>query len=307
MKYTYQLVVATGVMLLGASFALGSPISYTGGNYIQNFDGMGPTGTTTPTGWFVGFGTGGASGGTTVTPDTGSSTIPDHYNYGVTGVNAVTDRALGSKNDSGNQLDTEVDFLNNTNLALNFFTIGYTGEEWRDGGSGNLNSLILQYSPDGLNWTPLGNAFNFLSPINNAGFPTALDGNAAANRAVVGAGFSLSTPIVPGSAFFFRFADSDEAGKDDGLAIDDFVFSASGLPVPEPSTNAYLVVGGLGALLFAGRKMRFPSDELGNSHSATALALAEHSKADRGANASVKMSFRSRNVLRNADPNIPKE
>jgi hypothetical protein len=185
-------------------------------------------------------------------------------------VNPVTDRALGSKNDSGNQLDTEVDFLNNTNLALNFFSIGYTGEEWRDGGSGNLNSLVLQYSPDGLTWTSLGAAFNFISPINNAGFPTALDGNAAANRAVIGGGFALSTPIAPGSAFFFRFADTDEGGKDDGLAIDDFRFSARGVLVPEPRTNVLLVVGGVAVLLFASRKKRVSSRRLPEFTSATA-------------------------------------
>lgn len=243
------------LLLLACATGYGSPVSYTGGLYSQNFNGMGASGTTTPTGWFVGSGTGAAVTGTTVVSNDGSSTASNHYNYGIAGVHPVTERALGSKNDSGGQYDTEVEFLNNTGLAITNFTISYIGEQWRDGGSGNQNSLIMQYSTNGLTWNNLGAGFNFLSLVDNPGSPTKLDGNAAANRTMgLGGYFALPTSVAPGAILYLRFADADNVGKDDGLAVDDFRFSVR--PIPEPAPVAMVVAGGLLALLARGQKLR---------------------------------------------------
>jgi hypothetical protein len=261
MKYNlFPKILLSFILMSGMAMCLAirvqAAISYTGGLYSQDFNIMGPTGTTTPTGWFVGSGPGIAVTGTTVTPDIGNNTTPGHYNYGVGGTNPVTDRALGSKNDSGQQLDTEVDFVNNTGLTLTTFAINYTGEEWRNGGSGNLNSLILQYSPNGSSWFALGPAFNFLSPINNL-VATSLDGNAAPDRTVVpGGAFTLPFQIAPGTNFYLRFVDGDESGKDDGLAVDDFTFSARGILVPEPTSSALLALGAIGGLLAYRRQLK---------------------------------------------------
>jgi hypothetical protein len=226
------------------------PINYTGGTYSQNFDGMGG-GTLTPTGWFVGTGAGPAVTGNTVGVDTGGNPAGGSYNYGVTGVHSVQDRALGSIGDttSATQIDTEVDIKNNSPFAITQFTISYTGEEWRNGGSGNPNSLILQLSTNGLTWINLGAVFNFTSPINSfaAG---ALDGNATANRVTgIGGTFTPSSAIPIGSTFYLRFADPDDPGRDSGIAIDDFTFKA----VPEPS--AYMLLG-IGFLICGQRYVR---------------------------------------------------
>jgi len=239
------------ILAIGLSSGAQAQINFTGTPYTQTFNSMGATGTVTPPGWFVGSGTGAAVTGTTVIPSTGTNTAGGNYNFGVAGVNPIGERALGSKGDNGLQNDTEVDFINSTGFNITNFTIQYTGEQWRDGGSGNSNSLILQLSTNGLTWTPLGTAFNFVSPINNAGSPTALDGNAAANRVVnIGGTTILSTPILNGASFYLRFADPDDPGKDSGIAIDSFRFKA----IPEPS--AYMLFG-LG-LLLCGQRFLHP-------------------------------------------------
>jgi hypothetical protein len=236
-------------LALSCALALGAraSVNYTGGTYTQNFNGMGPTGTTTPANWFVGTGAGPVVTGTTVVPSTGSFSGPGNYNFGIAGANSVNDRALGSQADSG-QRDTELDITNNTGFSLTLLQITYTGEQWRDGGSMIPNTLSLQLSTNGITWTSLGAAFNFTSPINLSAGP--LDGNAPANRLTgIGGSFTLSTPIPNGATFYLRFADPDDQGKDAGLAIDDFRFRA----VPEPS--AYMLLG-VGLLICGQRFLR---------------------------------------------------
>jgi hypothetical protein len=211
---------------------------------------MGATGTTTPTGWFAGSGTGAAVTGTTVVAGTGRATTGANYNFGVAGTNAVGERALGSLASSSTQRDTEVHFTNNLGFDLTQFTISYDGEQWRNGDTTvAANTMTLQLSTDGLNWTSLGSVFNFVSPINGVS-GSALDGNASANRiAGIGGTFSPSTPILNGAVFYLRWADPDDAGADDGLALDNFTFSA----IPEPSV--YMLLG-VGILLCGQRFLR---------------------------------------------------
>jgi len=142
-----------------------------------------------------------------------------------------------------------VHFTNNMGFDITQFTISYDGEQWRNGGSTVPNTFTLQLSTDGLTWTALGSAFNFVSPINTS-TPAALDGNAAANRvAGIGGTFVLSTPILSGAAFYLRWADPDDTGADSGIALDNLNFSA----VPDPSL--YMLLG-VGILLCGQRFMR---------------------------------------------------
>lgn len=251
MKHSLSLSILIVLLLGFISRGANAQINYTSGIYTQDFDGMGVTGTTTPSGWFVGNGTGPAVTGTSVTPGTGSAAVISNYNFGVAGVNSLSDRSLGSLTASGIQLDSEVDFTNGTGAPITQFTVNYDGEQWKTGFF--HNTLTLQLSTDGINWTALGSAFNFISPITGAG-TGALDGNAAPNRvAGIGGTFTLTTPILSGASFYFRFADPDDAKTDAALAIDNFTFRA----VPEPS--AYMLLG-IGLLFCMQRFRRHVSD-----------------------------------------------
>ncbi len=239
----------TVALVAGMSAAAQAQISYTGGTYTENFDSMGATGTTTPTGWFAGTGTGAAVTTTAVTPGTGSSNIGGNYNFGVAGVNPVTDRALGSLASVSTQRDSELHITNNAGFDITEFTLTYDGEQWRVGGTTSVaNTLTLQISYTGLSgsWVNLGAAFNFTSPI-VSGTAGALDGNAAANRvAGIGGTYVPTTPIANGAIFYLRWADPDDANSDNGIALDNFSFSA----IPEPSVYMLLGVG----LLFCGQR-----------------------------------------------------
>jgi len=206
-------------------------ILVTGADYTQNFDSMGPTGTTAPTGWFAGTGTGAISG-KTVTPGDGSSNTGGNYNFGASG---SSDRALGSLASASTQRDTEARFINISGSLINSFTISYTGEEWRVGGNGSVNNdLVLQYSTDGTNFGLMGAQFNFNTPV-DSGSAAALDGNAAANR-VTGNGGTYSPPasITNGQSFYLRWADANDPSADNAMAVDNFAISFTLSNPPPP-------------------------------------------------------------------------
>jgi hypothetical protein len=130
-------------------------------------------------------------------------------------------------------------------------TIGYTGEQWRNGGNTAVHTLAFDYkisatpfaSPvtvDSFGWTGVS-ALNFLSPTTGA-TAAALDGNLAANRTAI-APFMWAITINPGEEIFLRWLDIDDTGNDHGLAVDDLVVTFTA--VPEPSTA---VLGGLSLL-----------------------------------------------------------
>ncbi|PYI85564.1 MAG: hypothetical protein DME26_10735, partial [Verrucomicrobia bacterium] len=178
-------------------------IAVSGDPYVQDFNSMGPSGTNTPPGWYVGTGTGAISG-TNLTVDSGSSKNTGNYNYGSSG---SSDRALGSLAANSIQRDTDARFVNRSGAAILSFTIRYTGEQWRLGGRGSpTNHLVLQYSTDGINFTALGAAFNFNSPL-NSGHAGPLDGNAPANRVSgIGGTYTPATSITNGQVFYLRWA-----------------------------------------------------------------------------------------------------
>jgi hypothetical protein len=255
-------LLALGLVLSLSNSAL-AQISLSGTSYTQNFDSMGSTGTTTPTGWTVDstantgasgtitdapVNTDAVSATTTVTAGTGSSATGANYNFGVLGTNPVTDRALGSLASASLQRDTYASFTNNTGLSIAQFTITYDGEQWRLGDNPSaINVLTLQYSATGASgsWVGLGSSFNFSSPI-TSGAIGARDGNAAANRiAGIGGTYTPSAQITNGSSFYLRWADPDDGGGDNAIALDNFSISLS--LVPEPSTwiAGILAFGGI--------------------------------------------------------------
>jgi hypothetical protein len=113
--------------------------------YIQNFDTLATTGTSSvlPVGWA--FSESGTNANATYTAGTGSGNAGDTYSFGSA---ASTDRALGTLQ-SGSLIPTIGGcFVNNSGSSIEV-SIGYTGEQWRLGQSGRgADRLDFQYSTD---------------------------------------------------------------------------------------------------------------------------------------------------------------
>ena len=244
-------IVATfGCLLLGLGLAApraSAQFSLTNSFYSQNFDSMGSSGTTAPTGWFVGSLSPQATNGTVtsrpIVVSDGSGTSANNYNFGTTG---DSDRALGSKAESGGTRVTEFRFTNNTGLTLTDLTLSYTGEQWRR--ATTTNALTLHYGTNENALADAPSSFTFTTPI--LGTATSLDGNATANR-VTSLGGTISGLSIPnGTTFILRWIDLDDTDTvDAGIALDDFSLTVA---IPEPST---IILVGFG-LLFTLAKFR---------------------------------------------------
>jgi len=136
-----------------------------------------------------------------------------------------TDRALGSLND-----DTIANnwlggcFKNTSGSTVFAVSIAYTGEMWRRGGSATPDRLDFQFGVNATNiyagtFTDF-NALDFSTPDLTGGASNR-DGNVAPNRTVFPF-TSLPVTLAPNDSLYIRWHDSNIAGADDGLAIDDF-------------------------------------------------------------------------------------
>jgi hypothetical protein len=249
--YTYIIVLlAVGSCVTVFAQPSASPVSYdtAGKRYNQNFDGLPTTGTyslvgkgpfnlTAPplncanlTGWqMLMFAGSNANAGFAV--GTGSSTGNGVYSLGNN-----SDRALGSLSSSTGIYAMGVIFTNNTGTVLNSFTVSFTAEQWRKGGSGNKNTWWFHYKTGmmtGIDQLTLWDEpnLNFSSVINTSS-AAALNGNLPENQQNV----SYTVTGInwkPGEQLLLRWDDADEAGNDDAVGMDNFSFSASlvsGLP-----------------------------------------------------------------------------
>lgn len=218
-------------------------VAYTtpGATYQQTFDNLYttvPANNTTqaasllPSGWqFVEAGT---NANTTFRNDNGSSGTGDTY---LDGASSSNERALGSYASGSLTSQFGMSLTNNTGTSLTEFTITYTGEQWKDGGSSAavFNKLTFAYAfnPISLTSGTYVNVTNldFTALVNNTTADVTTDGNAANRRTTITytvTGISWT----PGSTLFIRWTDINDAGNDDNLAIDDFSFSATSATSP---------------------------------------------------------------------------
>lgn len=221
-----------------------APLALTSTSYAQNFDTLAATATapnTLPAGWRVIEN--GTNGNGTYGVGTGSSNAGNVYSFGAAG---STDRALGSlTSGSLSPIYFGAFFTNGLGAAIDSLKIDYAGEQWRNGSAREI--LVFEYSLDATDltngtWLSFA-ALNFLSPSTSS-VDAALDGNAAANRVLIGA--TIGELVIPESGrFAVRWRDVDASGTDDGLAIDDFRLTATTLSaaVPEPATWAMMITG----------------------------------------------------------------
>ncbi|MEH2220223.1 MAG: Calx-beta domain-containing protein [Nostoc sp.] len=197
------------------------PASFTG-TYSQNFNTLANSGTSiswvddsTISGWYATR--------TNYNVGSGSNNTGGLYSFGTTG-----DRALGSvASGSTGTIYYGLRLQNNTGSSITQLQVGYTGEQWRNGGNTSLQQLKFSYQT-GSTLTNLttgtwnsATSLDFTSPIATA-TAAALNGNQLANKVVITpVTITLATPIANGEEIILRWEDIDDGGNDHGLAIDD--------------------------------------------------------------------------------------
>ncbi|MES2005680.1 MAG: T9SS type A sorting domain-containing protein [Bacteroidota bacterium] len=229
------------------------PVSYSGAGsvYSQTFDGLPATGSfsltgkgpfnlsaspisgTNLTGWQI-LMVGGSNPHAAFLPGTGSGTGNGVYSLGNAGSG---ERALGSLASSTGIYAMGLILTNTSGALLNSFTLGFTAEQWRKGGSTNKNTWAFRYKTGTLTQIDVADLvaepnLNFSSVITTSGAGS-INGNLPENQQSVS--FTV-TGITwkNGEQLLLRWDDADESGSDDVMALDNIRFSAilqTGLPV----------------------------------------------------------------------------
>jgi len=281
MRLKIMVALAAGLVLSAASQSMAAILYSTAGfTYTQNFNslpaspensplGNSPTGWTDDNGspaagnfsivgWYLFHPTsateGGFNGHQRLRIGPGNNTTGAFMSWGSTG---SSDRSLGMLNSStlgadGSKAFYGARFTNNTGTTLGSFTLGYTGEQWHEENT-VAQSITFDYSlnaasiDDGTATFTTVPSLDFTSPTFVTATSTGLDGNAAANRNVIAPVTVTGLNWQPGTDIWIRWTDLQDAGRDQGLGLDDLTFSADA--VPEPSSLMLLVAAVVGLAL----------------------------------------------------------
>ena len=265
MRHSSRFLAATlavAMMATGNAF-VNADVVYSGGTYTQDFDTLISTGTnqtwtndSTLTGWSLFQSAGSAI--TTYNSGTGSSTAGNFYSFGAA---ANTERSLGGVGSGAAYFGSPgtgsvaghiaVQITNNTGFSIDSFTIGYDGEQWRNGGNTTAQTMGLQYGFGSTfggvsSWTSPGGNFDWTSVVNTA-TGAAVDGNTTG--LVAGRGGTIgSLAWNNGDSLWIRWIEVNDAGSDHGLGIDNFSFSGTAIPEPATAGVASLVAFGMTCL-----------------------------------------------------------
>lgn len=256
MTFTPALAAAAAVCLLPVLPAHAAiDVMTPGFTYMQDFDGLADSGSAnawandgTLAGWSLFTQTGAAVA--SYAADNGASHAGAFKSFGAAGSG---ERALGGVGSGGSYFGGPASgavagwialaFSNVSGAALAGFTLGFDGEQWRNGGHTSAQTMAFEYgfgaSFDGVaTWLAPGTGFHWSSPVlgPSAG---ALDGNGAGLVSDVGG--SIAVPWAAGDTLWLRWTERNDAGNDHGLAIDNLRFSVSA--VPEPGTYSMLLAG----------------------------------------------------------------
>ncbi len=204
-------------------------VDYSGGTYVQDFDGMGATGTTTPTpiGWYVGWAPPATAMTATVGDGSAGAAANAAWNYGTVD---APDRALGLAPTGTGAPAGERNIIarirNTSTETLASFTLLYDGEVWRN--YTNLFGALTNYVSYDLGTTWIPTTFDFAQPFEPLVPQGAVDGNAEGNRTPgIGGLITCPVPVGPGGVIYIRWYDFNDGGTDGGLAIDNVSFTAN--------------------------------------------------------------------------------
>jgi endonuclease I len=218
-------LVAPG--LAGAQF-----VSITGGpGATESFDSLASSGTgsAVPPGWYFAEN---AAAGAAYTASDGNATAGDTYSFGT---GTASERAFGMIASGSVIANIGARLQNNTGSVLTELLVEYTGEQWRLGDINGADKLDFQYCvsscalTDALaaaNWTNF-NALDFVSPLTAGTAGSALNGNLAANQTAKSATIS-GLSVAVGGQIWIRWFDSNDAGVDDALSIDNVHLAVPG-------------------------------------------------------------------------------
>ena len=247
LRFLLPLALVTVTVPAGATGSSGSgsiPISNPT-PVVQDFNTLSSTTTPSsllPVGWYLSeSGTGLAADGAYVV-GTGSSNAGGAYSFGAS---LSTERALGSVGSgSVTPILYGARFTNLGSGPIVTLSVSYVGEMWRRGSPSAAEGLTFEYSTDASNLTTgtftAFPALDFASPGSSCSTSTgATDGNSAACRTAISATIT-GLAVNPGSSVWIRWTDTDTAGSDDGMAIDDVVVTAafSSDPTPPVATGS---------------------------------------------------------------------
>lgn len=229
--------------------------------YSQNFDGMGPTGTTAPAGWSMLYVPGIAETLTLPTSadmasavagqailavwnqtDTTTSWIDQAANMGSSG--SATDRLLGTSPSQTQGSIIQLSLVNNAGHPVSSVSIAYDMKCMAYGTlkNGYDNTFVDEfpgyrfYFLDGSTWMRVGSLDLANDTLNSVGHASA--------------DVNFSAPVPDGGTMVFRWFDdnAEPFGPDTMYAIDNV-----SVLVPEPGTLSLLAVGAL-ALVYRRRK-----------------------------------------------------
>jgi hypothetical protein len=212
-------------------------------SYTENFDGMGPDGTSFLSGWnsvrYAGTGTIGAV--LPLTAGDGSSNSGGIYNLGTTG---ATDRAFGSLASGSTVPCFGASFLNSTGSGITQISLAGVMEQWRSGSSNTANEVwAFEYSLDATdlstgNWTAVS-SFDLLEKIISSSTAGALDGNLPENQTTLAAVIS-GLNWTPNATLWIRWSDANDSGSDGVCSIDNLsVTVTTGTVTADPEPTNY--------------------------------------------------------------------
>lgn len=248
------------VLLIGANSFAQISLNSLNVAHTEDFDGMGATGTAYLPGWtaikYAGSSTTVATGATlTMAVTNGAATSGGIYNVGTTD---ATERAFGSLASGSIIPAFGASFINNTGSTVTAIDFAGVMEQWRSGSNATVNEVLpFEYSLDATSlstgtWIPL-TAMNFNEILIATTTAAAVDGNNAANRAVISATvYGLNW--VNGTTLWIRWTDADNTNSDGIYAIDDFSITPK---IATPPGSLTLLAPNGGEVLTAGETVTF--------------------------------------------------